>query len=235
MQADSLVPSVGTLKGYDRYAYVLNRPINYNDPSGNKMCDAEYGCSGPLPKYTATSTSTIRPVGSKISSKPTTSNSLQFYFLPVQQPTWVGWYGGTNFAHQDHENYKKDPELSYNYDGYCQGYHCGIDLGGQWGDTVRAGIYGKVVNWGTGGGNWVEVKTTDGYTVRYQHLSEVFATQYNTPVTPTTILGEMGNPQNDESLFNYHIHLEIRYENDTKFTNPLNFIPHAKNGGRRTP
>ena len=35
VQADSLVPSVGTLKGYDRYAYVLNNPIVYNDPTGH--------------------------------------------------------------------------------------------------------------------------------------------------------------------------------------------------------
>jgi hypothetical protein len=35
VQMDSLVPEPGTLKSFDRYAYVSNNPISFNDPSGH--------------------------------------------------------------------------------------------------------------------------------------------------------------------------------------------------------
>jgi RHS repeat-associated protein len=38
-QADSIVP--GGVQGYDRYAYVNNNPVRYNDPSGHSSCDYE--------------------------------------------------------------------------------------------------------------------------------------------------------------------------------------------------
>jgi len=39
VQPDSIIPSAGNSKGYNRYAYSNNNPINYNDPSGHKACD----------------------------------------------------------------------------------------------------------------------------------------------------------------------------------------------------
>ena len=35
IQADTVVPNPGDAKAYDRYSYVLNNPINMNDPSGH--------------------------------------------------------------------------------------------------------------------------------------------------------------------------------------------------------
>ncbi len=35
IQADTLIPGAGNSKPYDRYSYVLNNPINFNDPSGH--------------------------------------------------------------------------------------------------------------------------------------------------------------------------------------------------------
>lgn len=35
VSADTIVPEPGSIKGYDRYAYVNGNPINYNDPSGH--------------------------------------------------------------------------------------------------------------------------------------------------------------------------------------------------------
>ena len=40
IQPDSIIPDPGSAKGCDRYSYVNNNPINYNDPSGH--------CIGPL-------------------------------------------------------------------------------------------------------------------------------------------------------------------------------------------
>src|SRR5574340_710217 len=41
VQPDSLIPNPGNPMDWDRYAYVRNNPVNYNDPSGNKACDGE--------------------------------------------------------------------------------------------------------------------------------------------------------------------------------------------------
>src|SRR6266545_8020445 len=38
IQADTLVPHPGDPKAFDRYAYVLNNPFKYTDPSGHGDC-----------------------------------------------------------------------------------------------------------------------------------------------------------------------------------------------------
>ena len=35
VQSDTIVPQPGSIKGYDRYAYVNNNPLKYTDPSGH--------------------------------------------------------------------------------------------------------------------------------------------------------------------------------------------------------
>jgi len=39
VQADSIVPGIGDSQAWDRYAYVFNNPIKYNDPTGYRTCD----------------------------------------------------------------------------------------------------------------------------------------------------------------------------------------------------
>ncbi len=43
-QADSIIPALGNPQDWDRYSYVRNNPLRYNDPSGNRPCDEERGC-----------------------------------------------------------------------------------------------------------------------------------------------------------------------------------------------
>jgi RHS repeat-associated protein len=42
IQADSIVPGAGNPQAYDRYAYTLNNPLRYTDPSGHGACDGPY-------------------------------------------------------------------------------------------------------------------------------------------------------------------------------------------------
>ncbi|MDQ3005568.1 MAG: RHS repeat-associated core domain-containing protein [Chloroflexota bacterium] len=40
-QADTIIPSAYDSQSYDRFAYVFNNPIKYNDPSGHIGCDED--------------------------------------------------------------------------------------------------------------------------------------------------------------------------------------------------
>ena len=43
-QADSIVPGAGDPRAWDRYSYVKNNPVRYNDPSGHATCDEDGNC-----------------------------------------------------------------------------------------------------------------------------------------------------------------------------------------------
>jgi hypothetical protein len=43
IQADTIVPEAGSSKAYDRYGYVNNNPVRYNDPSGRLLTVVRFG------------------------------------------------------------------------------------------------------------------------------------------------------------------------------------------------
>jgi RHS repeat-associated protein len=43
VQPDSIIPSAGSVKSFDHYAYALNNPIRYNDPTGHDVGMAAAG------------------------------------------------------------------------------------------------------------------------------------------------------------------------------------------------
>ncbi len=44
LSADTIVTSMSNPQSFNRYSYVYNSPLNYNDPSGNRPCDERDGC-----------------------------------------------------------------------------------------------------------------------------------------------------------------------------------------------
>ena len=47
IQPDTLITNAANPQSWNRYGYVLNNPINFNDPSGHKECDDQFGCENP--------------------------------------------------------------------------------------------------------------------------------------------------------------------------------------------
>jgi hypothetical protein len=47
LQPDTIIPDLSNPQSWNRYSYVTNRPVNFNDPSGHKYCDnkGENDCS----------------------------------------------------------------------------------------------------------------------------------------------------------------------------------------------
>ena len=63
-QADTIIPDAGNSSAWDRYAYVLNNPLRYTDPSGHESgepCEDRGYCKGITPTQTPTSMPTLLP------------------------------------------------------------------------------------------------------------------------------------------------------------------------------
>jgi hypothetical protein len=50
LQPDSLIPEPSNPQSWNKFSYVRNSPVNFNDPTGHKECDDEKGCGGTLSK-----------------------------------------------------------------------------------------------------------------------------------------------------------------------------------------
>ena len=47
MQPDSLISDPFNPQAWNRYSYVKNNPVNFNDPTGHFECNDPHGCNGP--------------------------------------------------------------------------------------------------------------------------------------------------------------------------------------------
>lgn len=188
--ADTIIPDGA--QGLDRYAYTGNNPIRYTDPSGHCAMDADADdCFVPGRQYKWQNPSGKAPFFSK---SPVSKDDLE----------WTQWFGGTEFA--------KNGGSAWGYDKYCQGYHCGIDFGADWGDSVFAGTDGVVYEIGEtdGGGYHIVIKNGDYY-ILYQALDGNTSLVVGDIVTPDTIIAGVGNHAADQTGGNTHLHLELMH------------------------
>ena len=200
---------------WNRYAAMSYNPLNWVDPSGHKLCPN-------------TSWHHLQPGCTDFSDTP---EEFMFVVLPVSADsvTWIQWYGGTGFAFADHEDYINS-RSNYNYDGYAQGFHAGLDLGAPWGTPVYAGFYGTVVAIGKdAGGFYITIRTGD-YEVKFQALDGEFLVDIGDKVDPYTQIAGVGNHAADKTKGNTHVHIEVRYSSTgngdwkDRIANPLYYM-----------
>jgi murein DD-endopeptidase MepM/ murein hydrolase activator NlpD len=185
----------------------LGNPILYNDPSGHDV-----GCAG----FDASDCSEYNVLTNDIVKK----QRMLFKRspIPVDEIDWLQWYGGTEFA--------KLYGQKYNYTGYCQGYHCGIDFGSLWGTDIYSGVNGIVVY---NAEHKISILSGE-YEILFQHISG-YSVEVGQVVTPDTIIGQVGNMTNNPSDGNNHLHLEVRYSSieiggyKNRIANPLLYMP----------
>jgi RHS repeat-associated protein len=200
IQADTVVPDQLDSQSFDRYAYVGNNPVKYIDPSGRT------GNPSPLIDGYCSPTSC-----GKNKTKLNTNSNYLISILPVheQDINWIQWFGATETAYEDHLKYQTG-KSNYNYDGYCQGYHCGIDFGADWGTTIHSCRNGVVSKKGLGnGGHYVIINYGD-YQILYQALDGDFKVNEGKRVVPGTVIAGVGNHSADPVGGNYHLHIEVR-------------------------
>jgi murein DD-endopeptidase MepM/ murein hydrolase activator NlpD len=129
--------------------------------------------------------------------------------LPVniEQTNYFQYFGNNVFAYTDGKN--------FNYDGYSQGLHGGLDfLNTATGVPVYAGVEATYINvrWNSPNRSvWLKV---GDYTLIYQHITNPRPFKAGDKISPDTVIAEI------EPLPWYHLHFEIRYQ-ETWIVNPL--------------
>ena len=108
----------------------------------------------------------------------------------------------------------------YFHQYYFLGLHQGLDIDGDYVNSIYASRGGKVVRsgWNGGYGNSVDINHGDGYTTRYGHMSKLFVSVGDT-VNAGDAIGKMGTTGTSTGT---HLHFQIM-ENGAN-VNPLNFI-----------
>ena len=202
------MPSAGDPQSLNRYAYVRNNPLKYTDPSGHKACiDTE--CT----QFENTVAFMREPLRGQA------PYFVRLPLMPTNEST-SQWFGATNFAYESGSD--------WNYDNYCQGFHCGVDIGrypSEYGTPVFAGLYGVVesISPDYGAGPYAVNIRVGKYIVVYGHLDGEFNVKVGDAVNPNTIIAGVGNTSGTKRNTNVHLHLEIRYENRLIY-NPLRFM-----------
>lgn len=90
---------------------------------------------------------------------------------------------------------------------YSSAFHNGLDIGGDWGDTVNAAADGIVLesSYDQAKGNYIIVKHSDQFTTRYLHLSKRLV-EPGQKVKQGEEIGRIGNTGRSKGA---HLHIEV--------------------------
>ncbi len=143
-------------------------------------------------------------------SPPQRELNFKFYrpMVDLDKVDWIQWFGPTVFSYEEGD--------FWDYTDYCQGQHCGIDLGADWGTPIYAGSFGIVKQMNNQIVEvWYAHTTGHGWwKVLFMNFANIYVVKEQF-VTPNTILGTVGNHVNYPNaggIFADHLHLEVRYD-----------------------
>jgi RHS repeat-associated protein len=102
-QPDTLVPGAGNPKAFDRYAYVQNNPLRYNDPSGHMQYEDPYTESDGVCESGDTSCNWIGQ-GSSTNTGSSTVSSPIVALQPQDSTVLTPISANTNSSHPPSEN-----------------------------------------------------------------------------------------------------------------------------------
>ena len=102
-----------------------------------------------------------------------------------------------------------------------QRYHSGLDIGAEYGDSIRAADGGEVVTagWIQGYGNTVIIEHGNGISSLYGHTSEVLVSEGQT-VRKGQIIARVGSSGDSTGP---HLHFEVRQGGSP--VSPWNYLP----------
>ena len=228
IQADTVVPGAGNPQALNRYAYTLGNPVRYTDPSGHWWEDPKTRAL--LPGYSRKSLPDSWKAGKRTyrDAPPPTPTFERLPLLPTNG-SGSQWFGATKWAYKS--TVERGDDL--NYGGYCQGFHCGLDLGmdiSEYGTAVRAGLYGTVESLGPtyGAGPYAVNIRVGSYVVIFGHMDGNYQVGVGDVVDPDTTLGGVGNMAGLKGTGGVHMHLEVRQiHNGVRIYNPLLFMEPA--------
>jgi len=160
------------------------------------------------------------PGGPKVEEMPGYQSLVVRHPVDLDVTNFFQYFGNNSFAYLYGHN--------FNYHGFAQGLHSGLDYGsnaGASGVKVYAGVHGtyKQTIYDSKGRGWnhqVRVETPDGHLLIYQHINPR-QFQKGQEITPETVIGTInaGFPNNGD-----HLHWEIRFNNQAWIVNPLAFM-----------
>lgn len=155
------------------------------------------------------------PEGPIVEKMPGYQSLITRHPVDIAQTEWWQYFGNTSFAYVYGQQ--------FNYHGYAQGFHAGVDYGNNSNPsatTVYAGVEGTFMKTVTQAGKpWntkMYVKSGD-YIFIYQHVLKPRQFEAGQAIKPDTVMANLhgsfpGGP---------HLHWEIRFMNENYMVNPL--------------
>lgn len=154
----------------------------------------------------------IGPDGPDVTGLPGYQSLITRLPVNLDDTDWWQYFGNNVFAYVNGK--------SYNYDGYSQGLHGGLDFGNsaRSGIPVYAGLEATYIKTIVSPPNNKVILESGDFTIIYQHVINMAGFSSGQTLSPDTQIAQIHH--SSQGGWN-HLHFEIRYMNEAWIVNPL--------------